>query len=298
MRQIGTLENADDALLFVDFLLTVDIRARVDNGGNAFQIWVIDEEHVRRGAEELAAFAQNPGDPRFADVRRIAAKLRADVVRLEREYSRNVIDARGIWGRRYSKTPVAIALLVVSVAVSVLTKFGAEREGLTTDLSIASRDADEQGDDWGLRDIRHGQAWRLATPMFLHLSPMHLFANMLFLMTFGALVESRRGSARFCLLALTAAVLSNLGQYWHAGPWFGGMSGVLYAIFGYALVYTLLAPEFGIRLSQANILLMVVWTIACLTLIHNVANMAHAVGMIVGVVAAGFDLHFRRRPRR
>ena len=77
--------------------------------------------------------------------------------------------------------------------------------------------------------------------------------NMYMLVQLGALVERRRGTAEFAALVLVSAIASNFAQWalpdlftvpsarTGNGP-FGGMSGVLYALFGYAWMRGTLRP--------------------------------------------------------
>ena len=83
----------------------------------------------------------------------------------------------------------------------------------------------------------------------------------------GTAVEERRGPWRFLLLPLVTAVISNLAQYYlddiswidgglvvKPGPAFGGMSGVLYGLFGYMWMKSRLAPELGLARPAAGLL--------------------------------------------
>ena len=86
------------------------------------------------------------------------------------------------------------------------------------------------------------------------------------------------------------------------GPAFGGMSGVLYGLFGYAWMKTRFAPELGVTLSPQTVTTLLVWFVLCLSpflqaVIGPVANVAHAVGLLVGV-AAGVAPHLPRLLRR
>jgi membrane associated rhomboid family serine protease len=84
-----------------------------------------------------------------------------------------------------------------------------------------------------LPEVRHGEIWRLLTPIFIHFNLMHIVFNMLMLRDMGSLVESRQGPKVLILLVVTIGIGSNLGQYFYNGPEFGGMSGVLYGLLGY-----------------------------------------------------------------
>jgi GlpG protein len=91
------------------------------------------------------------------------------------------------------------------------------------------------------------------------------------------------------VMVLMTAAASNLAQYYlgHLGqpsPLFGGMSGVNYALFGYAWMKGKFQPHHGIGLAPQTITVMLVWLVLCMTgVLGPVANVAHVVGLIGGV---------------
>ena len=118
------------------------------------------------------------------------------------------------------------------------------------------------------------------------------------LLSLGGQVEASRGTVRFLALVLVLAVVSNLCEYylewdirnnpplsWKASPLFGGMSGVIYGLFGYAWMKQRFAPGLGLRLRRETVIIMLGWFVLCLTgLAGSIANVAHASGLILGVV--------------
>ncbi len=149
-----------------------------------------------------------------------------------------------------------------------------------------------------LSEIRSGQIWRLVTPIFIHFGPLHLVFNMMTLLLLGGQVESRRGSIRMGLLVLILAVASNLAEYYlghpsiangwilfQSSPQFGGMSGVLFGLFGYAWMKSRFEPRLGLNLPRETVYLMLVWFFLCLLgVIPGIANGAHAGGLLLGLL--------------
>jgi GlpG protein len=190
----------------------------------------------------------------------------------------------------------SLALIAVSVAVTFFTDFG-EVDHLSRILSI-SRSPAPIGHQihWDrlLPEVRRGEIWRLFTPMFLHFNVLHILFNMLWLRDLGSMIEARKGSWFFLLLTLVLAGTSNVGQYLWDGPHFGGMSGVVYGLLGYIWMQGKFNPASKLSLEPQTVTLMIVWFFLCMTgLVGNIANMAHGVGLAVGV-AWGF-LDARRR---
>jgi GlpG protein len=325
MRQAGTISNETDAQRFVDYLFTLGIAAKVDRDEIAWAVWVRDEEHVARAMSELADFEKNSSDPRFAAAHKEARARREALARREQEASRNLIDMRRRWdGRPTGPTPLTLGLIAVCILVAVLTGLGGQfgnrddgpASGLIDKLLLAPNSArtefvvriratDVDGIEdvqdeiegrlrWGaLESIRHGEVWRLITPIFLHFSPWHLLFNMSMLYSLGGLIESRRGSLRFGLLILLSAALSNFGQFYfpslgnpaYAYAPFGGMSGVVYALFGYIWMKSRYEPTAELYVHPNTVVLMIGWMVVCmLGIIGNVANWAHGIGLAVGVM--------------
>jgi GlpG protein len=69
-------------------------------------------------------------------------------------------------------------------------------------------------------------------------------------------------------------------------PNFGGMSGVVFGLFGYVWMKSVYEPGCGLFVGGRTILLMVFWLVLCMTpyLGLNIANTAHLVGLGVGMI--------------
>ncbi len=136
----------------------------------------------------------------------------------------------------HKRAPLTTALIAASIVVALLTDLG-EKWSAVQHLTISVQTIDPEGFvvDQGLQNVRRGELWRLITPIFLHFGLPHLFFNMLALMMFGDLIETRKGTRRLALIVLVSAVASNLGQFFGEGGNFGGMSGVDFAPGGLSL---------------------------------------------------------------
>lgn len=136
-------------------------------------------------------------------------------------------------------------------------------------------------------EIMHGQIWRLITPIFLHLSFLHILFNMMWFKDLGYLMEFNFGKNYLLKFMLVSALGSNLLQYFVSGPQFGGMSGVLYGMLGFVWVHKRLNPDFEYALPRYDIGMMIGWYFLCLTgALGPIANSAHGGGLVVGILAA------------
>jgi GlpG protein len=82
------------------------------------------------------------------------------------------------------------------------------------------------------------------------------------------------------------AVTSNVAQYMTGSLRFGGMSGVVYGLFGYIWMKSRYQPGSGFYMPPNTVILMLGWFVLCTTgWIGPVANAAHGVGLVVGAIA-------------
>jgi GlpG protein len=285
MRQIGSIPDEARATRFGDHLLTLGIRNSVEeNGGGAWAVWVENDDHLERSRGELEAFLLSPDDPKYSAAARNAVAVRAAEKKKHEKLRKRFVDVRTSWatGGR-TKCPATIVLIVLSVAATFLTRFG---EQPLTAWILFSDTAAQAGFD----RILQGQVWRLISPIFLHLSPMHLLFNMLMLANMGALLETKKGTRFYIGFVLVSAVVSCVGQVvWSqamsGNPYFGGMSGVLYAVFGYIWMKERYEPHLELQVGQTTILILMIWLVVCmLGMMGNVANAAHVAGLLAGAL--------------
>ena len=174
-------------------------------------------------------------------------------------------------------------MIVIVCAVLYLLSFTEMGQRLFESLFIGSVEGTFLG------EVRRGQVWRLMTPIFLHLSLMHILFNMLWFKDLGSIIEYKFGKNDLIRIMLISGLVSNLMQYLVSGPQFGGMSGVLYALLGYLWVFKKIEPEFDLALPSRDVSLMIIWLFLCLTgLLGPIANTAHAGGLFSGMFYALF----------
>jgi GlpG protein len=303
VREIGIIAKEDEARALADYLLTLNITTKVEPRADAFALWVHRDERVLEARAVLAEFEANPDDPRFQTASKSAREIRKQAEKVERDYQKRVKNFRDRWeGSMYHRAPLAFALIIISVVVFLLNMVtdGAVYQRLF--FSLRYYDADGFLLDTGFEQIRSGQIWRVMTPIFIHGSPLHLVFNMLGMRYLGERIEMRKGTWRFALIAIVAAIGGNVGQFLYSGGGFGGMSGVVFALAGYLWIKGHTDPEDGLSLSQQNVNWMLAWfflgIIAPMTVNpqdavgfpYNMANIAHGVGLLTGVFFGLFRL--------
>jgi len=312
MRQIATLAN-EEAKRFADYLLTLKIETKLDSEVGGVAVWICDEDKVPEARSELDRFRQNPGDERYTQASPVARQLRRKEIEVEEDYSRRQksFAQEMTLGRAARGRPLTIVLFVISVFATLATNFGGERESpVMQAFSIASYKVEGDFISWRwLQDVTDGEVWRLVTPIFLHFGVVHLLFNMIMLFSLGSRIEQTRGTLRLLVLVLVIAVGSNVAEYYmtwsmdrrlypvfQPSPLFGGMSGVLYGLFGYMWMKSRFEPELGLEMPRETVLIMLVWLLVCLWgFLGPIANIAHISGLLLGQLIGSAPLLWRRR---
>jgi GlpG protein len=291
MRQAGTLDNKQDAQRFADYLLSLGITSKVEPQNGHYAIWVHDENHIPRSREELALFQAEPHAPRYQSASQAAQQARRESERKQRQVQRNYVDLRNRWESPVYHRGVTITLMALSLIVYVLQQFEPTKEYVLRYLLISTQRN-------SLPEIASGQLWRFLTPMFLHFGLLHIAFNMFMLLELGTLVERVLGSWRYLLIVLVLSVDANIAQFQATGPGFGGMSGVIYGLFGYAWIRGRLDPTCGLYLRPDLVFWMIGFFFLCaMGVIGNIANWAHGAGLLTGM-ALGLLSHLLERVRR
>jgi GlpG protein len=311
MRQAGTLSNRDHAKRLVDYLLTQGIVAKFDPEGDSWAIWIRDEDQLARAKELLREFAADPDSEKYRSVDTAAETLRKQQAADDARRMKNVVEMRNRWANGYGARPVTVTLMAISVLVSLATHFGKDNNAVMQATMFQSVPPEEVARGFpptATYDIDHGQLWRLVTPMFLHFSPLHLIFNLSAIYYLGTVLEARIGSMRYVLLVLFLAAISNYGQYffsyelkWEKTPTirFGGLSGVVYGLFGYVWMKSRFDPFFGLRIKKESVVVMMAFFLLCWTgAIGSIANWAHTAGLVGGMAIAIAPVVWRNTAHR
>ncbi len=289
MRLIGHVVSESSARTFGDYLYVQGIENQIDHEqAEGWAIWITDEDKIENAASLLAAFRQNPADPKYRAQAKSAANLRAAEEKSEATWRRRLQNRRHLFRplTSYGFGPLTFALIVFSITVAFLSKLGADQPAVMR-LFITNFTLDGPYIHWdpGLTEIRHGEIWRLFTPMLIHFGLVHILFNMLWLRDLGSMIEGRQSSWHLAALVLVIAACSNVAQFYIGhGPDFGGMSGVVYGLLGYIWIRGRFDPASGLYLNQSTVVMMLIWFFACLFhLVGNIANTVHAVGLVMGM---------------
>ncbi len=302
MRMIGQLPGETDAANFGDFLKLQGISTEMEvNPDGTRLVWVLEEEGVDRATGFLKEYLANPGDPKFLGNAKKARALKESERRQVREMEERVKTREDLMPATgsYGLGPLSGFLILICAAVFLLSEEGNRRE-VTRQFFIGFS---EIYTGQPLTEIRQGEFWRLFTPALLHFGWAHLICNMLWVYSLGSMIEARRGTGFLCTFVVLTSIIPNLAQYWfYHNPFFGGMSGVTFALAGYAWQRGRVDPGSGIGLDQTTVIMLVIYFLLCWMQELNVplgfslfggaqrvANVVHTVGLAMGAAWGYWD---------
>ena len=280
MRRIAEFGIESHALKFWGFLKQQGIDSSLettegDQSGN-YEIWVTEEDQVGLALQYLNEFTSDPEDSKYSSVppkEKTPPKISFSKKRGFKEFN-----LRNKW-QQTERSPgtMTLSLIITCVAVFLVSGMGKNTE-LVGGFFISEKV------DGQLSEFLSGEIWRVFTPIFLHFNFLHILFNMFWLHDLGGQIEKRKGPKFFISFILVIALVSNLAQFILSGPAFGGMSGVVYGLFGYVWVKTRLDPGDGFRLDPTVAMIMFGFFLLCFTgTFGGIANWAHAGGLAVGI---------------
>ncbi len=289
-------------------------------------VWVHDDDDLERARTEMDAYNANPVNPRYAQAAAIARERRESDEKKQRSLRRNYIDYRTRFASMAARpTPVTIALVMLCVLAAIATQFGEKRTGAmqwmlfgrlteSQEQALAQQQFKELVRSRyfsaspraraftlfppGSEDVRHGQVWRLFSPMFIHYGILHFIFNMFCLVNLGGAVERRMGSWVLVGIVLLTSMLGNIAQFYWSGPSFGGMSGVVYGLFGFVWIKSIVQPSLGFHIDRNTVTIMLAWLVLCMTgMVGPIANAAHVVGLVIGMILAHAPVSWKKLMR-
>lgn len=281
MRHLQDYDNASQAKAASDYLEIQGVENMVREGSSKAAVWVIEESELERARVLLDNFVAKAGKQE----RTAAAQVRDRRERDKRPVFASI--GRSTQGKFVPFTPGVVLLGVACLGVAFLSGLGEE---WTPGLAIVpfSAGGAPMPLDWS-------QPARLLTPMFMHFGLVHLLFNLMWLRQLGGQVEANHGIVGLVALVVVSAVPGNLGQFAIGGPYFGGMSGVNYGLFGFVWMQMQYGARARYAMTPSTVWLMMGWLLLCATgYIGPIADAAHAIGLAVGL-CAGLPAYLRFR---
>lgn len=249
---------------------------RISEEGESQVLWLENPDHAEPVLEALDRFLAEP-----------------DIRQAVEQQNRSPVFVAGRWQPSPRHAPLVLGIIILGVLMAWLTGLGSNP--FTGNLFIVDPRAYGVGTmaerfDSLLATLASGQVWRLFTPDFLHFSWTHIIFNSVMLWFLGSQIEWFDGRGRLILLFVITSLFSNGLQYMVSGPFFGGLSGVVYGILGYCWLSQRAHPRF--QFPPALVTFAVVWMVIGFTPLPEMlglgrmANEAHLGGFVAGLALA------------
>jgi GlpG protein len=254
-----------------------------------YQIMVLNPNDVQEALKIAEDFVTNPNQAKYQQA---AWEVGKSIAGSKDSPQRVTAKSAGVpvWLQDLKSTPFMSLVLAICLGVFLLSYLGASNV-IYQSLTIRSIDELLQSQQW----------WRLFTPAFLHFGAIHIIFNLIWWWLLGSQLERAFGSVSLAVIFAIAAISSNVAQLLVSGPNFGGLSGVVYALFGYVWWIGLLRPQWGMGLPNNLVYFLLGWLALGYfdVLWVNMANEAHLFGLISGclMALATHQLAGNRRPR-
>ncbi|WP_446029701.1 rhomboid family intramembrane serine protease GlpG [Lelliottia amnigena] len=275
MLMITSFTNPRVAQAFVDYMATQGVVLTIQQHTQT-DVWLADESQAERVNAELARFLENPADPRY-----LAASWTTGHMDSGLHYQRFPFFATV----RERAGPFTLLLMAACILVFIIMNVVGDQPVM---IALA----------WPYGPAVQYDVWRYFTHALMHFSVLHILFNLLWWWYLGGAIEKRLGSGKLIVITLISALLSGYVQHKFSGPWFGGLSGVVYALMGYAWLRGERDPESGIYMQRGLITFALIWLIAGWFDLFgmSIANGAHVTGLAVGLAMAFADtLNARKR---
>lgn len=266
MKPFVCVQHHNIALLFSQYLQSKNIPSSVEKVADGFDIYC-QEEDAETAISLFKEFIANPQHPKYQS----QAWQQGQVVDVENQDSL-VGSVKRSFLAHAGPVTLSVFALCWLVWLSAILGFGDKFYSafrFSTQLNLNTITT---------------EIHKLITPAFLHFSWLHIVFNTLWWWELGGSIEKRFSKSMLFGILFISALISNVAQFLVSGPFFGGLSGVVYALVGFVWWSGWLMPEKGLGLSKNIIGFMLVWMLIGFAnlLPVNMANTAHLLGLISG----------------
>nr|WP_113868897.1 rhomboid family intramembrane serine protease GlpG [Brenneria salicis]NMN90250.1 GlpG protein [Brenneria salicis ATCC 15712 = DSM 30166]RBP58784.1 GlpG protein [Brenneria salicis ATCC 15712 = DSM 30166]RLM31169.1 rhomboid family intramembrane serine protease GlpG [Brenneria salicis ATCC 15712 = DSM 30166] len=266
--RVIALSNPRLAQAFVDYMHTQRVSLEMRTTGQEAELWLADDAQLTQVQAALEIFLRDPSNPRYQAASWQTGSTDAGIQYRSFSYLQTLKQQAG---------PLTMLIMVASIAVFVLMKLAGYERVITL---LAYPDAGQQ---W--------QLWRWFSHALLHFSVLHILFNLMWWWYLGGPVEKVLGASKLLMITLIAALISGWVQSRFSGIYFGGLSGVVYAMMGYVWLRGEREPDGYLSMPRSLMAFALLWLIAGYfdILGMSIANAAHVTGLVIGLLMAFWD---------
>lgn len=271
MHLIYQFQTTEDPALLSDALWKHKVAHRITRKNGINELWLLDLEQLALVEQLVTVWKEEPAN---------LQNLRPNITKTD-----NAVFTQ------LKAAPMTSLLLLMSFFVAVITQLGADLK-IASYFTISHFEINNGRIYFqSLEDVlAKGEVWRLFSPALLHFSVLHIVFNTLWVWDIGRKIERPLGSLWLTIGILVIAISSNVLQYHISGyPVFGGLSGVVYGLIGFAWLLPLLKPSWPRLISKPMMIFFMVWLGVGYTSLPeslglgSIANTAHTIGLLAGL---------------
>ncbi|REG85501.1 rhomboid family intramembrane serine protease [Marinomonas pollencensis] len=276
MLLVYQFDENDDPALLSQTLWRLKISHQIVMGKTHKELWLADPSHQAPTLQLIQIWQDNP----------------EALTKVERNQAAKPVSRSMGWGRQLREAPATAIVILAALLVAFITQLGSELSTLRY-FTISPFDiVGNQIRFYPLSEVlSRGEYWRLLSPAFLHFSVMHIVFNTLWVWDVGRRLEKMLGSLVWSFGVAIIAIVSNVVQFQFTGnPLFGGLSGVVYGIIGFAWLMPVIIPRWPTIVSKPLMIFFMVWLAIGYTQLPEmiglgqIANTAHTIGLGAGLV--------------
>lgn len=266
MKRLLTTRDAEKMAQLYAYLQHHGVPVTVAEQGQNLELWLTMSSYHAHAKALIQVFNENPQLAQEV----LASSHRDDELATPPSFIQQMRSQAGWFTRAY-------AAVVVLVFIGMYTSF---IEPILSALLFNPNDFEA---------LPWSEPWRFITPAMLHFSVLHIVFNVFWWWYLGGRFERYYGTGWLVLAFCVCAIASNTAQFLESGPYFGGLSGVVYGLFGIATIVGWKNPRHPLFLPNGLIIFMLVWLVLGYTdlLWVNIANTAHTVGLLSGLLVGG-----------
>lgn len=283
MKEISRLPLDQDLSTLSSWLRSQGVIHKIIESDGEQVLLLADEGYAPKVLEILDAYVNNP-------------TMREHLAQGQRQSAIKPVSVAAYDRVTPKQAPLVFIVIALCVLVAWFTNLGEGGPSLRAFLIVnpfdVNVDISSMQGRWEalLATLYLGDYWRLLTPDLLHFSVLHITFNLLMFWVLGGQLEHRRGTWSLLSLILVVSIASNVAQLLDGGYLFGGLSGVVYGLFGYCWVWARYEPR--VFMPDALFRFALIWLIIGYTPLTEwvglgrMANSAHLYGLLSGLIWA------------
>jgi len=267
MVLLGALPNHRTAKALSDYLQLRKIANEIQpvtvetlSNPDAYGVFVGEQDQAT-AIEIFHEFAENPNHEKFREASWLVGQVDSSVAQ---PYNKPIQ-----WTKTGPFTKIVTFVCALVFLLSYMGMFGAINGALSFQWS------------WS-------EPYRLITPAIMHLSLLHIAFNLSWWWFFAGRIERLLGSGSLVAIFIISALVSNIAQATIVHSGFAGLSGVNFALAGFAWYCGAIHKSQSLFLPNNMFVFVIAWMLLGFAEILpiSMANWAHLLGLLSGMALA------------